>query len=121
MQFSQSDISSGALQYFDFGLNLGEDSFNSSVTDGDGGLAVGTYVIQPSAVGTQSPADQLAFALAPNPASSTALLTLGQALTGAAKVSWINTNGQVVSTWQLPAGANSLRLDLGTLPKAYMQ
>ncbi len=115
-QFTQADISSGGLRYYDFGLNLGQDNFNFSVTDGEGGLASGTYVIQQT-VGTQAPDAVVGFNIAPNPASSTAVLSLNQPLSSDARVTLLNASGQVVQTWQLAVGAYALRLELNNLPK----
>ncbi len=117
VQFTQEDIGNGALRYFDFGLNLGADSFNFSVTDNNGGLAKGTYSVQPFAVGAQEPGKALSFELAPNPAGSVTVLSLSQSLESEARVTLLNLAGQIVANWQMPAGANSLRMDLGQLPK----
>lgn len=116
-QFSQTDISNGALHYYDYGLNVGTDQFNFSVTDNNGGLEKGTYVVQPFAVGTHEPNAALSFDLAPNPANSVAVLSLSQSLSSEARVTLFNLAGQVVGTWQLTAGAYSLRMELGNLPK----
>ncbi len=116
-QFTQADISNGALHYFDYGLNLGADNFNFSVTDNQGGLAKGTYIVQPFAVSTHEPQAAVAFELAPNPTNTSTLLTMSQSLSGDARVTLFNLSGQTVGNWQLPAGTNSLRLELGHLPK----
>lgn len=116
-QFTQADISNGGLRYYDYGLNQGQDKFNFAVTDGDGGLATGTYVVEPFSVGTREPNTSLAFELAPNPSSSFAVLSLDQPLSSDARVTLLNAAGQVVTTWQLAAGAYALRLDLQNLPK----
>jgi hypothetical protein len=115
-QFTQADISNGGLRYFDYGLQLGQDNFNFSVTDGEGGLANGTFLVQPT-VGIRELDARVAFDLSPNPASASALLSLNQPLSSDARVTVLNAAGQVVSTLQLPAGANSLRLELNGLPK----
>jgi len=116
-QFTQTDITNGALRYFDFGLNLGADSFNFSVTDNQGGLAKGTYVVQPFAVSTHEPNASITFDLAPNPTSATTVLFLSQSLRSEARVTLFNLAGQVVGNWQLAAGANSLRMEMEHLPK----
>jgi subtilisin-like proprotein convertase family protein len=116
-QFTQADISAGGLRYYDYGLNKGEDNFDFSVTDGEGGLDNDTYVIMPFAVGTVEPNASLAFDLSPNPASNTAVLTLREPLTSDARITLLNAAGQVVTTWNLSTGAYTLRLDLEQLPK----
>ena len=115
--FFQSDIDSGNIRYYDYALNKGDDNFKFSVKDNEGGLAVGTFLIQPFTVGTQEPDAFISFNLAPNPASATALLRLNQTLTGEARVTLLNVTGQVVQTWQLASGANNLRMDLSQFPK----
>ncbi|MEZ4926568.1 MAG: cadherin-like domain-containing protein [Saprospiraceae bacterium] len=116
-QFTQADINNGAVRYYDYGLNLGQDSFDFAVTDGEGGLAKGTFVVQPFAVGTQEPNAALSFELAPNPANSIAVLSLSSGLSDDAQVKLVNMAGQVVKSWSLAEGAYSLRLELADLPK----
>lgn len=116
-QFTQADISNGALRYFDYGLNQGADNFKFSVADNQGGLANGTYAVQPNAVSVQEPATALSFELAPNPAGSATVLSVSQNLDSEARVSLLNLAGQIVGTWRMAAGTNSLRMELGQLPK----
>lgn len=115
-QFTQQDISNGGLRYFDYGLNLGQDDFYFSVTDGDGGLVSGDYLIEP-VVSTHTPVNRFGFDLAPNPASGLAVLTFAHPLESDARVTLLNTAGQTVRSWQAPAGAYSLRLPLQGVPK----
>ena len=116
-QYTQADISSGGLRYYDFGLNLGQDKFSFSVTDGEGGLVHGVFVVQPFAVGTHEPRVLVDFDLSPNPASSVAVLSLRQPLTADAQVSLVNVAGQVLGTWQMPTGSYTLRMDISQMPK----
>jgi subtilisin-like proprotein convertase family protein len=116
-QFTQADINSGALRYYDFGLNLGNDQFKFAVTDGNGGLASGTYIVQPFAVGTHSPVSEFSFEMAPNPTSATTQIQLKEAFSSDARVNLLNASGQLVSNWELPAGQTSLTLSLQHLPK----
>jgi Cadherin-like/Secretion system C-terminal sorting domain/Proprotein convertase P-domain len=115
-QFSQADISNGGLRYYDYGFNLGQDVFNFSVTDGEGGLVSSTFKVQPT-VGTHEPDAQLLFELMPNPATSMAILSLNQALTSDARVTLRNAAGQVVETGLLATGAYTFRMALNHLPK----
>ncbi|MBL7827911.1 MAG: T9SS type A sorting domain-containing protein [Saprospiraceae bacterium] len=115
-QFTQADINNGGLRYYDYGLNLGSDHFNFAVTDGDGGLISGTFVVQPT-VGVKSPEATLGFELAPNPASDLAVLTIAEPLASDAEVTLYDMTGRALRTWQMPAGAYSMRLDLHELPK----
>ena len=115
-QFTQADINSGGLRYYDYGLNQGQDAFDFSVTDGNGGLISGTFVVQPS-VGTIQPGLATSFDLAPNPAGSIAVLAFAQPLETDSKVTLYNASGQVVRSWQLSAGVNSHRIELQDVPK----
>lgn len=115
-QFTQQDISNGGVRYYDYGLNQGQDDFCFSVTDGEGGLVSGDFLIMP-AVGTHTPANHFGFDLAPNPASDLAVLTLAEPLESDARVTLFNAAGQMVRSWQLPAGAYSLRLSLQEVPR----
>ena len=73
---------------------------------------------QPVRPGLRSTPDAVVgFNIAPNPASSTAVLSLNQPLSSDARVTLLNASGQVVQTWQLAAGAYALRLELNNLPK----
>lgn len=117
MQFTQADISAGGLRYFDYNLNLGQDSFNFSVTDGNGGLASGTFIVQSSSVGTTEPKAVLTFDLAPNPAADVAVLSLSLPLRSDARVAVMNTAGQVLATWTMAEGTHTLSLDISQLPK----
>lgn len=115
-QFTQADINSGGLRYYDYGLNLGSDAFDFAVTDGTGGLISGTFEVQPS-VGTVQPGLAAAFDLAPNPAGSFSVLAFAQPLEMDSRVTLYNAAGQVVRSWQLPAGASSHRMELQEVPK----
>ncbi len=114
-QFTQADINSGGLRYYDYGLNLGQDDFDFSVSDGAGGLANGKFVIQPT-VGTYSPENGIAFDLSPNPTSAHTTLSMGQTLAQDARATLHNTAGQLLGTWILSAGTHALRIDTQHLP-----
>jgi subtilisin-like proprotein convertase family protein len=115
-QFTQADISNGLLRYYDYGTNASGDDFRFSVTDGEGGLAAGTFSIQ-ALVGTNEPLGNIAFALAPNPASESVRLFVSQPLDTDSRVTLLNLSGQQVHNWNLASGASSLLLDVADLPK----
>ncbi len=117
VQFTQADIGANKLRYYDYGLNKGADGFNFSVTDNNGGLAKGTFTVQPFAVNTYEPSAAIDFYLAPNPSTAGTVLYLSHGLRSEARVTLFNLAGQTVGNWQLAAGSNSLRMDLGHLPK----
>ncbi|MFM8486393.1 MAG: T9SS type A sorting domain-containing protein, partial [Bacteroidota bacterium] len=91
------------------------DHFWFAVTDGEGGLVSGKFVVKP-AVGVQTPglAD---FDLAPNPAASFATFSLAEALDSDSRVSVFNAAGQAVRTWHLSGGTHNLRMDLQGIPQ----
>jgi hypothetical protein len=114
-QFPQLAIDEGALRYFDYGLNLGADDFRFAVTDGDGGMVSGTFVISPL-TSVQSPDQRLRFALVPNPANDVVRLNLSEGLADDTQVQLYNMAGQLLRQWQLPAGATVLSLNTSELP-----
>jgi subtilisin-like proprotein convertase family protein len=115
-QFTQADISNGLLRYYDYGLSGSGDNFRFSATDGEGGLVAGTFSIQ-AVVGTNEPLGNIAFALAPNPASESVRLFVSQPLDSDSRVTLLNLAGQQVHTWNLASGATSLLLNVADLPK----
>jgi subtilisin-like proprotein convertase family protein len=116
-KFTQSDINSGAVRYYDFGLALGNDDFRFALTDGEGGLVTGTFLVQPT-VGIGGPAQgDFAFDLAPNPANESVRILLGTPLASDARVALFNTTGQLLRTWSLAAGATTMLLEISALPE----
>jgi len=115
-EFTQADINNGSLRYYEYGINTGTDNFKFVVTDGEGGLVSGIFTIQPFPVGTFSPNGNIAFDLAPNPATDAVRLFVSQALDSDSRVQIYNTAGQLLHSWTLPAGASMLLLDVADLP-----
>ena len=113
-QFTQVDLDNGALRYFDFGTS-GSEQFRFVVTDGEGGFVTGTFVIKP-AVSTFEPKQQLAFDLAPNPATELLRISFGESLGSEARVSMFNTAGQQLRSLTLPNGTLNHLLDVANLP-----
>lgn len=117
-QFTQEDINNGGVRYYDYGLNQGQDDFDFTLTDDSGGLIFGKFLVQPSAVGVLNPVIAgIDLLLAPNPATSAAVLTITKALESESRVQLLNVAGQSVRQWLLPAGATSLRLELQNIPQ----
>lgn len=116
-QFTQNDINNGLLRYYEYGVNTSGDNFKFSATDGEGGLVSGTFNIQPFPVGTKEPSGNLAFDLAPNPASESVRLFVSQPLDSDSRVRLFNVAGQMLHSWTLPAGATMLLLDVADLPE----
>lgn len=113
-QFTQADLDNGALRYFDYGTSSSE-QFRFVVTDGEGGFVVGTFVIKPL-VGIFEPKQQLAFDIAPNPATESLRLSFGESLDSEARVSLFNTAGQQLRHLTLPSGTLSHLLNVADLP-----
>ncbi|MCC7245131.1 MAG: proprotein convertase P-domain-containing protein [Saprospiraceae bacterium] len=114
-QFTQADIDNGAMRYFDWALNQGQDDFRFAVTDGEGGLIVGTFVISPDAVSTDEPAT-LAFDVSPNPTEEIVRVNFGEALTDDVQLAVLDATGRLLSTQVLPAGTLTQTLNLKSLP-----
>jgi hypothetical protein len=115
-QFTQADIDNGALSYFDYGLNAGQDNFRFSVIDGEGGMDAGVFQVSPL-VGTSELFSNLSFELSPNPANEVLSLKMDEALRSDALISIFNTSGQRVGTWILAAGITYLPIQIVDLPK----
>jgi len=113
-QFTQADLDNGTLRYFDFGGSASE-QFRFVVTDGEGGFVTGTFVIKPL-VGVFEPRQQLAFDLAPNPATESLRVFFGESLSGEARLSLFNTAGQQMQSVVLPNGTLNHLLDVAALP-----
>ncbi|MBV6440493.1 MAG: T9SS C-terminal target domain-containing protein [Haliscomenobacteraceae bacterium CHB4] len=116
-QFSQDDINNGLLRYYEYGFNTGTDQFRFSVTDGEGGLVSGTFDILPFPLNTQTPSGDLAFDLAPNPASESVRLFVSQPLDSDSRVHLFNVAGQMLDSWTLSSGATMIELDVAGLPE----
>jgi len=115
-QFTQADIDNGLLVYFDYGLNAGNDEFRFVVSDGEGGMATGTFSISPL-VSSFTPSTKLTFDLSPNPARDVLRITLGAPLKTDATITIYNAAGQRVSTWIMPGGTTVQTLQVGDLPE----
>ncbi len=115
-QFTQSDIDNGALRYFDYGFAAGTDEFRFVVSDGEGGMATGTFQISPL-VGTKDLANSLAFELSPNPADAVLRLSLAEPLASEAFIYMYNAAGQRVRSWTLAAGNAFMSMQVADLPE----
>lgn len=115
--FSQADIDNGLVRYYDWGWNQGQDQFHFVVSDGEGGIATGVFVISPNTVGTHELVQGQAFNLSPNPAHEQLQLSLAEPLQSEALVTVYNAAGQRLKVWTLGTGATSLTLQVGELPE----
>ena len=114
-QFTQADIDNGALRYFDYGFNAGDDEFRFVVSDGEGGMALGIFHISPL-VGTNDPRNGLAFDLSPNPADAVLRLSISEPLLTEAVIHLYNTAGQRVRSWTLASGLTFVSLQIADMP-----
>lgn len=113
--FTQAQIDQNQVRYYDWGLQQGGDSFRFAVTDQEGGLVVGTFVISPI-VGINDLNQRIAFSLAPNPARETVRLDFGDGLTSDADVQLFNAAGQLVRSFVMGAGIASRVVSVADLP-----
>ena len=114
-QFTQADLDNGVVRYYHTGASTG-DQFRFVVADGEGGFVTGTFLIKPL-VGIFEPAQQLAFDLAPNPATESVRLSFSEGLRSDARVSLLNTAGQQLRSVTAPAGTLSQLIPVADLPK----
>lgn len=118
-QFTQTDLNNGLIRFFDYGINvLATDNFQFSVTDNEGGLVTGTFVLLPSPLSIRDPKQALEFGLSPNPSTGVVQVLLPENLTGEARISVLTMGGQLVFEQNVPSGANRNTLMLGHLPDA---
>lgn len=117
-QFTQADINSGAIRYFEYGFSAGSDFFRFTVTDNEGGyFGTPAFEIQPLNVSTGNPANEAPrFMVHPNPTRDGVWLTLSEALTAPARITVLSAGGQWVSEQELPAGAERLWVPMNKLP-----
>lgn len=115
-RFNQTDIDNGFLKYYDWGWNQGQDQFRFVVSDGEGGMATGIFLISPT-VGATTLEQGPVFNLSPNPADDQIQLTLREPLASDARVELYNTAGQRLREWTLGAGATALNLRVAELPE----
>ncbi len=112
--FTQADIDNGLVAYFDFGSS-GLQSFNFAVTDGEGGVAGGTFVFQ-FPTSEKEPLLSLPFTVMPNPASESVLISFPEALDSEAQVQLLDASGRMVQTAQTAAGATNMSMNVSNLP-----
>lgn len=115
-QFTQTELDNGAIRYFDYGISAGDD-FRFAVTDGEGGIATGVFVIQATGVGTNDLHKKLAFDLAPNPADESVRISFSEALSSDTQISLYNTAGQLLRSRTLGSGEMTLQLQIADLPQ----
>ncbi len=116
-QFTQTQLNNGAIRYFDFGFNTGSDNFRFAVTDGEGGLVSGTFVIDPQASGTKDLQRTLAFDLAPNPADESVRISFGEAVNADTHITIFNTAGQLLRNQTLSSGGMTTVIQVADLPQ----
>jgi subtilisin-like proprotein convertase family protein len=112
-QFTQADINSGALRFFDYGFRR-DDGFLFVVSDGQGGF-FGTprFRIQTKTVSTHEAEDQaLDFQLYPNPTREMAWIALNTPAEQTLSVLLFDSAGRLVQQTFLPAGTTALPLQV---------
>lgn len=117
-QFSQAQIDSEALRYYDAGGSNAEDGFRFVVTDNEGGfVATPKFRIRPTVSIHEPRRAALTFGLSPNPADETVWVTFEGPAESDARVRIFNAAGQVVQSATLPQGSERLQLQLAALPQ----
>lgn len=116
-QFSQAALNSGGLRYFDYGTGAGPDQFCFTVTDGEGGLIVDCFTIQPFPVGTGEQSRALGFLLAPNPATETVRIAFGEPLQADTRIRLFDMSGRLLRDVSLAGGQLTVLLDVADLPE----
>ncbi len=122
-QFTQADINSGALRFFDYGSQR-VDGFLFVVSDGQGGfLGTPRFVIRPKTVSIQEEveAERELFRLYPNPAREVVWLALSTPASMSLPMAVFDYTGRVVMRETLPAGTERQALAVGHLsPGVYL-
>ncbi len=106
--FSQSEITAGALRYFnDNDGSVSEDEFYFSVADGQGGfIPVTKYNIQIIPVGTHEMASQN-FEIYPNPVKEMVNIFFGSEMVGAVDIRLVDVAGRVLKHRSLKEAAGT--------------
>ncbi len=116
-QFTQADINSGAIRFFDYGFRR-DDGFLFVVSDGQGGF-FGTprFRIQTQTVSTREAEGQaLDFQLYPNPAREMAWIALNAPSEQTLNVLLFDSAGRLVQQTFLPSGTTALPLQVSGAP-----
>ena len=109
--FTQEDINQGAVRYYDYGTSSSDDSFRFALTDGEGGLVNGIFVISPI-VGVKAPEIQR-FSLSPNPSAGPVRLFFEQPLRADSRLTVTDVSGRFLRQARPAEGALTFDLDLG--------
>ncbi|MBK8555105.1 MAG: T9SS type A sorting domain-containing protein [Lewinellaceae bacterium] len=115
--FTQSELSGGAIRYFNYSFTTEGDYFSFTVTDPEGGfLGTPRFVMQSStSVGTNSIATAWDVTLFPNPAMQRVSLRTPRPMGEDTRVLVLNAAGSLVRQMNWSAGNDNLALDLGGL------
>ncbi|MBK8969236.1 MAG: proprotein convertase P-domain-containing protein [Lewinellaceae bacterium] len=116
-QFTQVDLNNNGLRYFDYGSSAGPDEFCFTVTDGEGGLIIDCFTIQPFPVSTTETTRALNFLLAPNPASESVRIAFGEALRSDTRIRMFDAAGRMVYSTVLAGGQVMTQLDVARFPE----
>jgi subtilisin-like proprotein convertase family protein len=116
-QFTQVDLDNGVVRYYDFGFHSGFDDFKFIVTDGEGGVVNGKFLIeQPILVNTSTPFAALNFEMSPNPTDENVTLSFGNSLTVVTNVRVFNMAGQLMLQSTIAKDAKSTLLSVVDFP-----
>lgn len=116
-QFTQAELDNGAIRYFDYGSGQNSDAFRFSVTDNEGGLVTGTFLIQPFALGVDDAGSLRApeFSLVPNPSTGRVQVQFANAGQEPLRIGVLSADGRLLYE-QVSAAGETATLLLGHLP-----
>ena len=110
-QLTQAQIDAGYLRYFDYGFATDNDHFRFAVTDGNGGLATGSFTIG-ALVSASDLLSVVRFSLSPNPATESVRIDFGSALRSDATIMIRDAAGRLVRTLEIKEGTSSQSVQL---------
>jgi hypothetical protein len=115
-QFTQADINSGAIRFFDYGQNSA-DNFRFGVTDGNGGFVTGTFEIVANPLGADEALGAFNFSIAPNPASEYIQVSFSDRLETDVNLYLFDASGRQLRQWRVEKGNPGMRLNVADLPR----
>jgi subtilisin-like proprotein convertase family protein len=115
-RFTQEDINQNRVRFYDWGSSTAGDNFRFTVTDGNGGLAIGVFNVTINPVSAPE-ATAFDFRLAPNPATEQVRLSFGQALPSDVQLAVYDAAGRLVRSTIMPSGLLQYDLNVSAFPK----
>jgi subtilisin-like proprotein convertase family protein len=111
-RFTQTDLNTGNIRFFDYGNSPGTDEFRFSVTDNEGGLITGVFVIQPEMVSTSTVSSIPGFLIAPNPSTGMVQVIFQTPLAHPSHIKVFGMDGRPTWNQSVSEGTSSIWMDL---------